>query len=257
MLLTMAYVLDQAGDSNERARLVLLQTHYDAKTIPKLEQIGVSTGWQCIDVGAGAGSIAQWLAGRVSPSGSVLAVDLDLTLLEPLASATLRVKRHDIRTDDLPGDADLVHARLVLEHLSDPNAALLRMLRALRPGGWILVTDTDFRTVRLSEPDDAFDRVSSAFIENAGWNICLGPQLAAMLERAGLTDVGAECWQTYGRCDTASRLIAMTYRRLRDRLVACGASREDVDRIASRIASGAVGTFSPASWIAWGRVAAR
>src|SRR5579863_3360229 len=93
MLLPMAYVLDQAGDSNERARLGLLQTHYDLKTIPKLEQLGVSAGWQCIDVGSGAGSIAQWLAERVTPSGSVLAVDLDLTLLEPLASATLRVKR--------------------------------------------------------------------------------------------------------------------------------------------------------------------
>ena len=252
----MPYMLDQAGDSSESDRLELLQRYYDRWTTRKLDELGVALGWRCYDVGAGAGSIARWLADRAGPSGSVLAVDLDVTLLEPLASATIGVRRHDICSEDLPSGADLVHARLLLEHLPDPESVLQRLIRALRPGGWILVTDTDFTTVALHERDERFDRVASAFAQatqNAGWNIRLGPLLGSMLERAGLTDVGAENWQSYGRGALEGRLIAMTYRRLRDPLIACGAKPSDVDEIADALATGRAGTFAPTTWMAWGR----
>jgi ubiquinone/menaquinone biosynthesis C-methylase UbiE len=82
------YLLAQApAPEAERQRLALLQEYYDPRTIARLENLGVAAGWRCIDVGAGGGSIAQRLAERVGPTGSVLAVDLDLRLLEPLATA--------------------------------------------------------------------------------------------------------------------------------------------------------------------------
>ena len=252
----MPYILDQAGDPMERERLALLQAHYDAKTIPKLEELGVAPGWHCHDIGAGAGSIAQWLASRVSPDGSVLAIDLDVNLLEPLASPPLSVRRLDIRTEELPGDADLVHARLLLEHLPERDEVLKRLIRALRPGGWILVTDTDFTTVRISKTDAAFGRMKSALFaaaHEAGWNIQLGPELATLLEQSGLTDVAAESWQTYGRGGIQANLFARTYRRLRDRLVNHGALPADIDRITTEMANAAVGVFGPTSWMAWGR----
>ena len=252
----MPYAFEQAGDPSERDRLALLQSYYDTKTIPKLRQIGVTSGWHCHDVGAGAGSIAKWLAERVAPMGSVLAVDLDLTLLEPLASPTLSVRRHDIRTDDLPLNADFVHARLLLEHLSDPETALKRLVRSLRPGGWILLTDTDFRSVRLSDPDPEFERIASAFASAAnafGWNTRLGPELASMLEHNGVCDVAAESWQTYERGGAPSTLLAMSYRRLRDKLIGHGASDSDVDQVVTRMLNATVGVFSPTSWMAWGR----
>jgi 2-polyprenyl-3-methyl-5-hydroxy-6-metoxy-1,4-benzoquinol methylase len=183
----MPYMLDQAGDSSESDRLELLQRYYDSWTTRKLDQLGVAPGWRCYDVGAGAGSIARWLADRVRPTGSVLAVDLDVALLKPFASATIDVRRHDICSDELPSGADLVHARLLLEHLPDPESVLHRLIRALRPGGWILLTDTDFRTVALHERDERFDRLAAAFAaatQSAGWNIRLGPFLGSMLERA-------------------------------------------------------------------------
>ena len=252
----MPYILTQAGDPTERERLALLQKYYDRKTISKLIDFGVASGWHCYDIGAGAGSIAQWLAERVAPDGYVVALDLDLTLLEPLASETLIVRRHDIRFDDLPESVDLINARLLLEHLPDHSSVLRRMIRALRPGGWILLTDTDFRTVRLKEPDAAFDRIASAFADAtyaAGWNMQLGPQFAPMLEDSGLINVGAESWETYGRKDDHTALLAMTYRRLREALLAQGAHQNDVDRFQKSIEDGDVGIFSPTSWMAWGR----
>jgi ubiquinone/menaquinone biosynthesis C-methylase UbiE len=42
---------------------------------------GVDSGWRCLKVGAGGGSVAAWLCDRVGPSGSVLATDLDPVIL--------------------------------------------------------------------------------------------------------------------------------------------------------------------------------
>jgi SAM-dependent methyltransferase len=251
------YLLSQAvAPDAERQRLALLQHYYDPYTIARLEKLGVAAGWRCLDVGAGGGSIARWLAERVGSSGSVLAIDLDLRLLEPLATPILSVRRLDICSEELPEDADLVHSRLLLEHLPERGSVLQRMIRALRPGGWLLVTDTDFRTVKMSEPDAEFDLLESSFAaatEAAGWNIGVGPALASMLENAGLVDVAAESWQTYERDGSMSMLLALTYRRLRDALIQHGAAAPYVDFIADRLANATVGVFGPTSWMAWGR----
>jgi len=249
----MAYALNQASDPSEPERLALIQRMYDPKTIPQLERLGVTTGWHCQDIGAGAGSISQWLAERVGPTGSVLALDLDLTLLQPLVSPVLSVRRHDIRSEELPKNADLVHARLVLEHLPDPESVLQRMVRALRLGGWLCVTDTDFLAVRLSESEPAFDSVISAFSRVAGWEMQLGPKLPAMMENAGLTSVGAEAWQRYERAGVSTLPLAMTYRRFRDKLIDLGVKATDIDLLVEKMTAGAIGVFSPTSWMAWGQ----
>jgi ubiquinone/menaquinone biosynthesis C-methylase UbiE len=250
------YTLAQAGDPTaERQRLELLESCYNPWTIASLQRLGVAPGWRCIEVGAGGGSIARWLAERVGPTGSVLAIDLDLRLLEPLATSTLAVRRLDICHEELPTDANLVHARLLLEHLPDPQTVLQRMTRALRPGGWLVITDADFRTVRLSAPHATFDRVASSFISAiraAGWDTQLAPSLGSMFENAGLVDVSAESWQTYERGGALAVLFAATCRRLRDLLIAHGASAANIDDV-EEIASSNVGFFSPTSWTARGR----
>jgi SAM-dependent methyltransferase len=249
------YTLNQAGDPRtERPRLALLERYYDPQTIARFERLGVARGWRCVDVGAGGGSIARWLAERTGSSGSVLAIDLDITLLEPLASAVLSVRRLDIRSQELPGNADLVHARFVLEHLPDRDAVLQRLIRGLRPGGLLVVTDADFRSIRLSEPDAAFDRVAQAFFRAtraAGWDPEFGAALPSMLEAAGLEDVCAESFQTFQRGGVAGPLTATTFVRLRDLLVQHGVTAADIARVEKTMHS--AGYYSPTSWTAWGR----
>ena len=78
------YVFDNAhGETRER--FPALSDLYDDETIRCLQGIGVASGWQCLEVAAGGGSIAQWLAGQVGTSGRVLATDLDARFLESLA----------------------------------------------------------------------------------------------------------------------------------------------------------------------------
>jgi ubiquinone/menaquinone biosynthesis C-methylase UbiE len=75
------YVYDQ-GWADERARLTALGQIYDEGTLRLLEDVSVAAGWHCLEVGAGEGSVARWLAERVGPSGDVLAIDLDPRFIE-------------------------------------------------------------------------------------------------------------------------------------------------------------------------------
>src|SRR5262245_54088303 len=71
----------------------------DGHTVDVLSSLGVSSGWHCVDLGAGAGSITAWLAGRVGPEGRVTALDLDTHQIRPADNVT--VVTGDVRTVDL------------------------------------------------------------------------------------------------------------------------------------------------------------
>ena len=133
------YILDNA-DRQSVDRFDALAAMFDAGTIQHLQRRGVSEGWACLEVGAGGGSIARWLADRVGASGHVLATDIDTRHLEQARSGNLDIQRHDIAADALPESAfDLVHARLVLMHVVDGSTAMAKMIAALKPGGWLVV----------------------------------------------------------------------------------------------------------------------
>src|ERR1700748_1983787 len=82
------YALDNAWHA-ERARLNSLTALYDPATLAICDRLGLASGCQCLDVGAGTGSLAEALAERVAPSGGVVAADIDTRFLEPLAGAHL------------------------------------------------------------------------------------------------------------------------------------------------------------------------
>lgn len=47
-----------------------------------LTALGVSQGWQCLEMGSGNGSIVEWICETVDSSGSVTAIDINPVLLE-------------------------------------------------------------------------------------------------------------------------------------------------------------------------------
>jgi ubiquinone/menaquinone biosynthesis C-methylase UbiE len=137
------YALDnaavQAGD-----RFSALSELFDAGTIHHIEQRGITSGWHCLEVGGGGGSIATWLSERVGRPGRVLVTDINTRFLDSLQHPNLEVRRHNIVTDPLPeGAFDLIHARLVLMHLPERDAVLTRLIKALKPGGWLLDEEFD------------------------------------------------------------------------------------------------------------------
>jgi ubiquinone/menaquinone biosynthesis C-methylase UbiE len=119
-----------------------LSAQLDGFTTARISQLLDLRGKRCLEVGAGAGSIALWLAEQVGPEGSVLATDLYPQHIP--GHDRLTVLRHDLVNEPAPpGEFDLIHARLVLNHLPERREILHRLVGALAPGGIILDEDWD------------------------------------------------------------------------------------------------------------------
>jgi SAM-dependent methyltransferase len=194
------YFADQTVGESGRARLGLLERSVDPLSQRRLAALGVQQGWRCLEVGAGHGSIARWLAEQVGPRGRVVATDINPRFLTELQLPNVEVRQHDIRTDPVePGTYDLAHCRAVLAHMPDPQLVVRRMVEALRMGGWLLIEEVDLSSLRavdathpLAESFDRQNREISDRIEAKLFNPYLGRRVRSLLEDTGLTEMGNE-----------------------------------------------------------------
>src|SRR5215204_2774360 len=121
-------------------------------------------GLDLLDVGCGPGTITVDLAAVVAP-GRVVGIDVSD---EPLAEARGLAERSGVPVTFEVGDVyaltepddsfDVVHAHQVLQHLTDPVAALHEMTRVCRPGGLFAGRGVDYGAVVTSPAYDGLDR---------------------------------------------------------------------------------------------------
>ena len=91
-------------------------------------------------MGAGGGSVTEWLCKPVGSDGQVTAIDLNTRFVDLLDYENLEVHELNVVTDDLLlEEYDLVHSRFMLAHLPERDSVLVKMIQALRPGRWMLV----------------------------------------------------------------------------------------------------------------------
>lgn len=195
-----SYRLAAAGrEAAEDQRLSLLEEIYDPGS-RRRRQI-VQPGWRCLEIGAGRGSMALWLAEQVGASGAVVATDIDVTYLRRLELPNLEVVEHNILDSPLeplePGSFDLVCVRFVLAHLSGrQEAAIKRIVQCLRPGGWLINEDGDWGT---TAPVDPCHPLHAPFYgawregdwwASRGYDPAFGRKLPALFERCGLEHIG-------------------------------------------------------------------
>jgi SAM-dependent methyltransferase len=187
-----AYLLDHDWEQ-EPYRLALLEHHADPTSVRRLQTTGVGAGWRCLEVGAGRGSIARWLSRQVGPSGEVVALDLDTSLLSGLEEPNVEVLCGDVLEIELSeASFDLIHARLVLMHIPERERAIERLVSLLRPGGSLVLEELDWMAV-LADADP--DRVAlfRAFEEALpSIDFQCGRALLDELREAGLSDTYAD-----------------------------------------------------------------
>jgi SAM-dependent methyltransferase len=223
------YLLDDAA-RQAPARHGALADLFDPGTIRHLESCGIGTGWRCLEIGGGGGSIARWLADRVGPSGRVVATDIDTRFLDALDDPRIEVRRHDVTEPSLPdGPFDLVHARLVLVHVAGRDDALRRMAGALAPGGWLVTEEFDSSSVA---PDPSVNpgetllnthQALARLMADSGFDRRYGRLLFAKLRACGLIDVAAEARMFMcDRNSPAAALVRANFEQLRDALIDSG-----------------------------------
>ena len=103
------YALDNSWEHANR-RLALLEQMLDPMTQRRIKMLGVGQGARCLEVAAGSGSIAKWLCEQVGQTGSVMATDINTTLLD-------EIRLPNLATSALP----LSRLELALQLLKSPD----------------------------------------------------------------------------------------------------------------------------------------
>jgi SAM-dependent methyltransferase len=181
------YVLDHHLEG-EGARLALMSRLLDPMHRRHLGELGIGPGGTALEVGCGNGSIAAWLAEQVGPGGSVVGLDLDLSLIAAHAP-DLELRKGDILAGPVdPGGFDLVTARAVLHHVADAELAIANLVAGLGPGGAILLIEPDFLPVSVAEPPPIreFWEGWLAWSRDRGIDYQVGRTLAPRLAALGL-----------------------------------------------------------------------
>jgi len=176
----------------EGARLALMSELLDPMHRRYIDALGVvRPGARTLEVGCGNGSISAWLAERVSPGGTAVAVDLDLSLIQ-VRMPNLELRKADILAGPVErGAFDLVTARAVLHHVADVEAAIANMVASLRPGGALLSIEPDFLPVSVAEPTEVrgFWDGWLAWSGERGIDYQIGRTLAPRLAALSLTNI--------------------------------------------------------------------
>lgn len=152
-----------------------------------------------LDVGCGPGTITLGLA-ALAPAGHVVGVDVSPDVLGQARSEATRQGLTNVAFE--VGDAcaldfddatfDVVHAHQLLQHLSDPPAALAELRRVCRPGGFVAARDADYGAMcwypavpELEEWRALYSRVARAI----GGEPDAGRRMSSWARSAGFSEV--------------------------------------------------------------------
>ncbi|KAK4553305.1 hypothetical protein LTR86_009605 [Recurvomyces mirabilis] len=182
-----------------------------AYLLPTLRQKSATTrNLKLLDIGCGSGTITASLASYLPSEGKITATDISpeiLTKAKTFAEKAGVESKINFQTADvyaLPfedGEFDIVHASMVLSHLSDPIAAYKEMLRVTRPGGTVANRESDL-TAWSYYPRlpgiEKFHRCLLAVHEAAGGQTMAGPRMLGWALSAGAkredVEVGCGTW---------------------------------------------------------------
>ena len=237
-------------DSLARAFNPASQTHLSALKLP--------ADARCLDVGAGTGAVSGILANLV-PDGEVIALDRDTAFLTKLTEPNLTVLAGDISDPDLdPGRFDLVHTRFVLMHLRERETLLPRLLQWVRPGGWLVVSDSVDLGATYTTSDAyraTFTGLCQALAETIGSDLNFGRRYPQILLENGLANIGvaADVPAVYAGSPLAE-FWRLTFGQARSRIIATGLSDDErVDACLKYLEGPTTWDFSLGMITAWGQ----
>jgi SAM-dependent methyltransferase len=195
----------------EQSRLSLLN---DLINEAALRELALRGGEEILDLGSGLGQFSRTMARAAGQGGRVVGVEGSP---EQLAGAARRARDEgeDGRVDFRAGDAldpplhddewgtfDVAHTRFLLEHVRDPLAVVRQMVRAVRPGGRVVLADDDHDVLRLWPEPPGLAEVWRAYVrtyDRLGNDPFVGRRLVSLLHHSGARPV-RNTWIFFGSC---------------------------------------------------------
>ncbi len=171
------------------------------------EYMKIKTGQRVLDVGCGIGIDTIALATLVGDSGRVIGVDDDAAMITQAnhrakkTNVIGRVEHIQVNAETLPfkeGEFDSCRSERVFQHLLHPERVLSEMVRVVKPGGWIVVIDTDWGTISIDTSETELERrlmlVKAEKTLNNGY---AGRQLYRLFKQQRLEDTSIELFPLY------------------------------------------------------------
>jgi ubiquinone/menaquinone biosynthesis C-methylase UbiE len=189
------------SNPEEQKRLSLLNELINERCIQLLDLEG---GEKIIDMGSGLGQFTLTMARKIGSNGKCLGIERDSHQLET-ANKNL-AKQGEIKWVEFrQGDAenmplkkeewnsfDVGHARFVLEHLSKADIALRELVKAVRPGGRVVLEDDDHMSMLLYPEPAGFSNLWTAYMrsyDRLGNDPYIGRRLVSLMYDSGLRTI--------------------------------------------------------------------
>jgi SAM-dependent methyltransferase len=158
------YLLGHSSDEQERLRRLPGELALDCNRF--LDQFGIQRGSRAVDLGCGPHGILDLLSERVGDNGTVVGVEQSESTIKLaqqfIAEYQLRnveLLRGDAKATGLPrASFDVVHARLVLVNLPEPQQVVEEMVALARPGGVVASQEADWGASICDPPLIAWER---------------------------------------------------------------------------------------------------
>ncbi|WP_084474366.1 methyltransferase domain-containing protein [Deinococcus pimensis] len=171
-------------------------------------------GERVADVGAGTGVDAVALARLVGPTGRVYAVDNDAEFTAAyVTTGVLDAGVYPLHADaqDLPFEdeaLDAVRAERLLLHVSNALSAVRQFHRVLKPGGRVVLLESDFASLSVNTSLPHVERVlRSVAVTDALRNGMAGRRLTEYLQDASFRDVSVESFAFSTRDERLARRL--------------------------------------------------
>jgi arsenite methyltransferase len=184
------------ADASAKLEAVYRTPDVVAQRHATLHRLTLQPGERVVDVGAGPGFLVAEMAEQVGPGGHITGLDIADSMValaqrrcaqEPIASRTTIVKGDATALPFPDASFDVGVSTQVYEYVPDITQALAELHRVLRPGGRVLILDTDWDSVVWHAHDRArMQRILAAWNERSA-----DPYLPRTLARR-LRDAGFE-----------------------------------------------------------------
>ena len=224
-------------------------------------QLAALPGDVICDIGCGPGTELVRIAQVIGPDGVAIGVDPSGILLEEAQrradGANVNVELHvrDGRDTGLQaGRCDAVRMERVIQHVGDIDGLVAEAIRITRPGGRIVLVDSDWGSLMVYPGDRVLvDRITGVFASRILPEAWAGRRLHDCLLRHGLVDVQSSIYPVQADVGVLRTLAAMYQRFVGSQLMTQEQADQHLQELASAFEAGGA-VFALSMFVASGRV---
>ena len=238
--------------SHETTRLIEQSRIYGESTQRLCKRAGITEGMRVLEIGSGAGDVAFTLAERVGPTGQVIGVDVNASILDTARQRAIQAGMQNIefiagdaRTLAFAGKFDAIVGRFVLMYMADPENAFAKFITHLKPGGIAAFQEPEYTLYpAFLHPDTPLVNQLTQWIldvfEHSGAHLDMGIGLYRAFVDAGLPPPRMHLESPIGAAKTWAgyRYMATIFQSLLPLLKKYGiatAEQVDVETLATRL----------------------